>query len=72
MDVFKDKSWVKLRRMDNEYMEYLSVFLDPAFATSAVDDKISYLCITSANRLHHEREVVRVHLVMKWMDANYH
>ena len=71
MDVFKDKSWVKLRRMDNEYMEYLNAFLDHAFSTSAVDDKILCPCTTCANRFHHEREVVRVHLLMKGMDANY-
>ena len=72
MDVFKDKSWVKLRRMDNEYIEYLNAFLDHAFATSAVDDKISCPCTTCANRFHHKREVMRVHLFMKGMDANYH
>ena len=72
MDVFKDKNRVMLRRMDNEYMEYLNAFLDHAFATSAVDDKISCPCTTCANRFHHEREVVRVHLLMKGMDANYH
>ena len=58
--------------MDNEYMEYLNVFLDHTFATTAIDDKISYPCITCANRFHHEREVERVYLLMKGVDANYH
>jgi len=72
MDVFEDKSWVKLKRMDNEYMKYLNAFLDHAFATSAIDDKISCPCITCTNQFHHERKVVRVHLLMKGMDCNYH
>ena len=63
---------MELRRTDNEYMDYLNAFLDHVFATSAVDDKISCPCTTCTNRFHHEREVVRVHLLMKGMDANYY
>jgi len=68
--------WVRvgrsLRRMDNEYNEYLNVSLDHAFATFAVGDNIPCLCATCSNRFHLKREVVRCKLLIKGTDANYH
>jgi len=72
MDVFKDKSWVNWRRIENKYKEYINAFLDHAFATFAVGDKITCRCVTFVDRFHHKREVVRFHPLMKGMDVNYH
>ena len=62
MDALKDKSLVKLRRMDNEYDEYLNTFLDHAFATFAVGHKNPCPCTMRVNQFHHEQEVVTGHL----------
>ena len=72
MDVFKDKSWVKFRRIDDGYKECLNAFLDHEFATSADNNKIPCPCLICSNRFYHEREIVRGHLIMKGTDADYH
>lgn len=41
MDNFADKRLVKLWRIDDDYKRALDAFLDYAFATSSVDDKIA-------------------------------
>jgi len=71
MDVFKDKSWVKFRRIDDGYKECLNAFLDHAFATSADNNKILCHCSICANRFYHEREIMRGHLIIKGIDADY-
>ena len=71
MDVFEDKSWVKLSRINKYYMRALDKFLDHAFATSAKDNKIACPCRTCANRHYFERATVRAHLIMKEMDVDY-
>ena len=71
MDVFTDKSWVRLRRMSSEYEECLDAFLDHAFATSSIDNKVACPCALCGNRFYHERETVRGHLLMKAMDGDY-
>ena len=42
MDVLKNKTWEKLWIMDDEYNEYLNVFLHHAFVTSAFGDKMKF------------------------------
>jgi len=71
MDVFNDKSWLKLWRIDNEYKKYLDVFLDHAFVTSSNDNKIAYPCAICGNQFHYEKEIVRGYLIMKEMDLDY-
>lgn len=71
MDVFTDKSWVKLRRMSSEYKECLDAFLDHAFATLSTDNKIACPCALCGNRFYHVREIMRGHLLKKSMDGDY-
>ncbi|XP_056689684.1 uncharacterized protein [Spinacia oleracea] len=71
MDLFLDKSWVKLNRAREEYRNALVTFLDHAFATSAVENKIACPCGNCANRFYHERELVMKHMIMKGMDIDY-
>ena len=71
MNVFKDKSWVKLRRMSNEYKECLDVFFDRAFATSSIDNKIACPWALCGKCFFHERKAMRGHLLMKAIDGDY-
>jgi len=66
-----DKSWVKLRRMSSEYKECINAFLDHAFVTSSIDNKIAYPHALCGNRFYHERETLRGHLLLKAMDGDY-
>lgn len=71
MDVFEDKSWVKLRRLDENYMRLLDRFLDYAHATCAVENKIACPCRICGNRNYYEKEIVRAHMIMREMDVDY-
>ncbi|XP_021722865.1 uncharacterized protein LOC110690354 [Chenopodium quinoa] len=70
MDVFADKSWVKLNKAHGQYRVALSSFLDHAFATNAIENKIGCPCGICANRLYHERHIVMKHMIMKGMDVD--
>ncbi|XP_021739868.1 uncharacterized protein LOC110706279 [Chenopodium quinoa] len=71
MDVFADKSWVKLNRVHGQYRVALTSFLDHAFATNAIENKIACPCGICANRLYHEKHIVMKHMIMKGMDVDY-
>ena len=71
MDVFKDRSWVMFRGTDDGYNECLNAFLDHVFATSTNNYMITCPCSICANCFYHEREIVRGHLMMKEVDADY-
>jgi len=44
MNVFTDKSGMKLQRIHSQYKEYLYSFLDYVFTPSSIDDKIVCPC----------------------------
>ena len=71
MDVFKDKRWVKLNRMSDEYKKCLDAFLDHAFATSAIDNTTARPYALCCNRFYYDRDIVRGHLFMKVMDVDH-
>ena len=70
MDVFKDKNWLKFRRIDPKYKECLNAFLDYTFATSSSNNKIPCPCLTYVKCVYHERKAESGQLIKK-INTNY-